>query len=71
EFDATVAKALAEVDVAALRALDPVLAAQLMVAGRAPWQVLAGAAGSGAGLSGEVMYAAAPYGVAYTVAVWQ
>jgi hypothetical protein len=44
QFDATVAKALAEVDTAALLALDPVLAAELLVAGRAPWQVLAAAA---------------------------
>jgi hypothetical protein len=67
-FDATVTKALAEVDAPALRALDPDLAAELLVAGRAPWQVLAAAARPG--LSGDVRYDAAPYGVNYTVAVW-
>jgi hypothetical protein len=69
EFDATVTKALAGVDASALLALDPGLAAELMVAGRAPWQVLAAAAHPG--LSGEVLYDAAPYGVNYTVAVWR
>ncbi|MEN3306829.1 MAG: hypothetical protein V7603_3031 [Micromonosporaceae bacterium] len=69
EFDATVTKALAGVDTSALLALDPGLAAELMVAGRAPWQVLAAAAHPG--LSGEVLYDAAPYGVNYTVAVWR
>ncbi|TGB08221.1 hypothetical protein E2651_19940 [Streptomyces sp. MZ04] len=36
-------------------------------AGRAPWQVLAGAA-EGAGLSGELLYEDAPYGVGHLVA---
>ena len=67
-FDATVAKALADADPAALLALDPVLADELMVAGRAPWQVLAGAVT--APMRGEVLYDAAPYGVQYTVASW-
>jgi hypothetical protein len=67
-FDATVTKALAAADPAALLALDPVLADELMVAGRAPWQVLAGAAT--APMRGEVRYDAAPYGVQYTVASW-
>ncbi len=44
-FDAAVAAALRDADPAALAALDPELAAQLLAAGRAPWQVLAGAAG--------------------------
>ena len=52
EFDAVVATALAEVDAHALLALDRELAAELMVAGRAPWQVLAAAAGGAAGASG-------------------
>jgi hypothetical protein len=42
-FDARVAIALAEADTEALMALDAGLAAELMCAGRAPWQVLAGA----------------------------
>jgi hypothetical protein len=69
-FDATVTKALADADPAALLALDPVLADELMVAGRAAWQVLAGAA-LGVPFRGEVLYDAAPYGVQYTVASWE
>jgi hypothetical protein len=70
-FDATVATALAKADPAALLALDPALAAELLVTGRAPWQVLAGAArASDRQLHGELRYDAAPYGVAYFVADW-
>src|SRR6185436_14561769 len=43
-FDAEVAAALGAGDVVALAALDADLGAALMVAGRASWQVLAGAA---------------------------
>ncbi|OLB80055.1 MAG: hypothetical protein AUI14_08190 [Actinobacteria bacterium 13_2_20CM_2_71_6] len=68
-FDATVTKALSDADPAALLALDPVLADELMVAGRAPWQVLAGAVT--APLRGELLYDHAPYGVQYTVASWE
>jgi hypothetical protein len=67
-FDALVVKALAAADPAALLALDPVLAEELMVAGRAPWQVLAGAATGR--FHGDVLYDNAPYGVQYTVATW-
>jgi hypothetical protein len=66
-FDASVTKALVDADPAGLLALDPALAAELMAAGRAPWQVLAGAPGT---YRGEVLYDAAPYGVQYTVASW-
>lgn len=68
-FDASVAVALGDADLGALAALDPELAQALMAAGRAPWQVLAGAA-EGAGLSGELLHDAAPYGVGYFVATW-
>ncbi|GAA1901618.1 class III extradiol dioxygenase subunit B-like domain-containing protein [Streptantibioticus ferralitis] len=68
-FDASVAAALAAADTAALVALDEKLAAELLAAGRAPWQVLAGAA-EGAGLHGELLYDEAPYGVGYFVAAW-
>jgi hypothetical protein len=68
-FDAGVAKALDHADPAALAALDPGLAAELWAAGRAPWQVLAGAA-EGRDWRGELLYTGAPYGVAYHVAVW-
>jgi hypothetical protein len=69
-FDASVTAALAAADVDGLLALDPTLAAELMVAGRPGWQVLAGAA-HGTGWRGEVLYDAAPYGVNYTVAAWE
>jgi hypothetical protein len=68
-FDAEVARALGAADVAALRGLDAGLAQELKVSGRAPWQVLAGAA-EGAGLSGALLYEDAPYGVGYLVAAW-
>jgi hypothetical protein len=69
EYDGAVVKALAAADPAALLALDPELSAELMVAGRAPWQVLAGAVSQS--MRGEVLYDSAPYGVQYTVAVWE
>lgn len=68
-FDAEIARALGAADVEALKALDENLAYELKAAGRAPWQVLAGAA-EGAGLSGELLYEDAPYGVGYLVAAW-
>ncbi|WP_285757253.1 hypothetical protein [Nocardiopsis ansamitocini] len=68
-YDDAVASALGAADTAALAALDPVLARDLMVAGRAAWQVLAGAA-VGAGLKGELVAYQAPYGVGYLVASW-
>jgi hypothetical protein len=68
-FDAAVAGALRAADPAALAALDPELAAELLVAGRAPWQVLAGATAAG-GWRGELPHSSAPFGVAYHVAVW-
>jgi len=67
-FDARITKALAEGDAAALLGINQVIADELMVAGRAPWQVLAGACPSA---RGEVLYDAAPYGVQYTVAYWE
>ena len=72
DFDRGVAQALAAADTDALLGLDPELAAELWVAGRAPWQVLAGAAASGpAALKGELLYSEAPYGVCYLVASWR
>jgi hypothetical protein len=50
-------------------ALDVRLAEELKAAGRAPWQVLAGAA-EDAALSGALLYEDAPYGVGYLVATW-
>lgn len=72
-FDEQVSVAVRAVDPVALAALEPRLAADLLVAGRAPWQVLAGAAAAlppDGPLTGEVIYAGAPYGVAYLVATW-
>ncbi|MEU5742368.1 class III extradiol dioxygenase subunit B-like domain-containing protein [Streptomyces tendae] len=68
-FDAEVGRALGAADPAALAALDVVLARQLKVSGRAPWQVLAGAA-EGADLAGALLYEDAPYGVGYVAAAW-
>ncbi|WAL67410.1 class III extradiol dioxygenase subunit B-like domain-containing protein [Amycolatopsis cynarae] len=67
-FDDSVAKALAKADAEALLALDPGLAAELGASGRAAWQVLAGL---GDGWRAELLYSAAPFGVAYHVAVWE
>ncbi|MFE1795272.1 class III extradiol dioxygenase subunit B-like domain-containing protein [Streptomyces sp. NPDC059517] len=68
-FDAEVARALGTADVAALKALDAELAHELKASGRAPWQVLAGAA-QDAALNGTLLYEDAPYGVGYMVATW-
>ncbi|MFJ4084253.1 class III extradiol dioxygenase subunit B-like domain-containing protein [Streptomyces iakyrus] len=68
-FDAEVARALGAADVPALTALDTGLAHELKASGRAPWQVLAGAA-EGADLGGSLLYEDAPYGVGYIVAAW-
>jgi hypothetical protein len=75
-YDKDVASALATADAEALLALDETLSAQLLVAGRAPWQVLAGAAlagrrPTGPAWRGELCYDDAPYGVAYFVARWE
>ncbi|QKW09580.1 hypothetical protein HUT18_27490 [Streptomyces sp. NA04227] len=68
-FDAEAARALGAADTGALAALDDVLARELKVSGRAPWQILAGAAEQ-AGLRGELLFEDAPYGVNYLVAAW-
>lgn len=68
-FDARAAGALGSADTGALLALDAELARELLAAGRAPWQVLAGA-GEDAGLNGKLLHDAAPYGVGYLTAVW-
>jgi hypothetical protein len=68
-FDATVAGALESADTGSLARLDPALAAELAAQGRAAWQVLAGAAGTGRWSAG-LDYAASPFGVGYFVATW-
>ncbi len=69
-YDAEVAAALAAADPATLARLDPALDGELMIVGRAAWQVLAGAAENIA-LRGHLRCAAAPFGVTYLVASWQ
>jgi hypothetical protein len=57
-YDAGVAEALGAADAGALARLDPGLDGELMIAGRAAWQVLAGAAaspGPGQVLPGQVL----------------
>ncbi|MFG1951330.1 hypothetical protein [Micromonospora sp. NPDC048830] len=71
-YDDGVARALADADAEALLGLDPVLSAELKAAGRAPWQVLAGAArAAGGAWRGHLGYHDAPYGVSYFVANWE
>jgi aromatic ring-opening dioxygenase LigB subunit len=66
-FDDTVHAAFANADAKALRALDPVLAAELGAEGRAPWQVLAGVLDQGAWTAEAQLMI--PFGVAYHLAV--
>jgi hypothetical protein len=69
-YDAAVAAAFADADPGRLAGLDPALDGELMVGGRAAWQVLAGAAASRR-LRGQLIYAAAPLDVSYLVASWE
>jgi len=68
-YDEEVAEALAAADVRWLGRLAPALDDELMVAGRAAWQVLAGAA-AGTRMCGRLLCMANPYGVTYLVASW-
>jgi hypothetical protein len=68
-YDGQVTAALATADPGALAALDPRRDEELFVAGRAAWQVLAGAA-SRAAFAADLRYAAAPFEVSYYVATW-
>jgi hypothetical protein len=68
-YDDQVSAALAAADPGALAALDPHRDEELFVAGRAAWQVLAGAASPGA-FTAALRYAAAPFEVSYYVATW-
>jgi hypothetical protein len=71
DFDARVADAFRDGDPQRLLALDPAQAADLLVAGRVPLQVLAGtfAPDPAPGVRGRVLYEGAPYGVGYLVAL--
>ena len=66
-FDDEVVRAVRDGDLPALAAIDPGLARELMVTGRPAWQVLCGALGPGRPVT-QVLYAGAPFGVAYLVA---
>jgi hypothetical protein len=66
-FDAEVGRAIRDGDMAALLALDPVLAKDLLATGRAAWQVLAGAM-DGCRPASLIRYDDDPFGVAYLVA---
>jgi hypothetical protein len=68
-YDADAAAAFADADPGRLARLDCSLDGELMVAGRAAWQVLAGAA-DGSQMRGRLRFAAAPLGVGYLVASW-
>lgn len=72
DFDARVAAALGAPDIGALLGLDATLSVELKAAGREAWQVGAAAAqASAARWRGELLHSAAPYGVAYHVALWE
>lgn len=68
-FDEAVETCLRSGRLAGLAGLDPVLAAELLVAGRAAWQVLAGAVGEAPG-RGRLHYSDDPFGVWYPVFSW-
>ena len=68
-YDAEVAAALGAADPVRLAGLAPALDDELVVAGRAAWQVLAGAASAGA-FTADLRYTAAPFEVSYYVATW-
>lgn len=70
EFDDAVRAAFTATDLDGLLAADPDLADELGVAGRVPWQLLAGvlAAGSWRCVSSELLV---PFGVAYHLAEWE
>jgi aromatic ring-opening dioxygenase LigB subunit len=70
-YDDNVESIFATGSLASLLDLDPVTSDQLMVAGRAPWQVLAGAASECGDAAGVVHARQQPYGVAYHVAAWR
>ncbi|MEO9223163.1 MAG: hypothetical protein ABI251_15605 [Mycobacteriaceae bacterium] len=61
-------RALATADTRAIGELDAQRCVELGVSGRVPWQIAAAVGGEWQGRS---MYAGAPYGVGYQVAVWQ
>lgn len=69
EWDETVHNAFRAADFQVLASLDPALADELMCTGRAPWQVLAGAA-TDVALRTAHATLNIPFGVGYFVARW-
>lgn len=69
-FDTAVEDAVRAGDLAALAGVDPALARDLMATGRPAWQVLAGALGPAQRPATDILYADAPFGVAYLIAVF-
>ena len=69
ELDASVAEALRTGKPDRLLDMDPAVADDLLVAGRVPLQVLAGAFEDEPPAHGRVLYEDAPYGVGYLVAL--
>jgi hypothetical protein len=75
-FDAAVEDAVRDGDLGALLGIDPVLAGELLAAGRPAWQVLAGALHRQPAAASvhdqppaaEILYSGDPFGVAYLVA---
>lgn len=69
-FDERWVRAVAAGDADVLATIDPGEADELMMAGRAPLQVLAGAA-RGLSFRADLLYRDDPYGVQYVVATWR
>ncbi|MBX6383258.1 MAG: class III extradiol dioxygenase subunit B-like domain-containing protein [Microbispora sp.] len=69
-YDEALAAALASGDTGHLLGLDPGEARELWAAGRAAFQVLAGAARETPPADARLLYDGAPYGVGYFVARW-
>jgi hypothetical protein len=69
-FDATVARALAAGDTAALAALDPAEGQRLLAAGVPVWRAV-GAALEGLSVEAQLLADDAPFGVGYLVATWR
>jgi hypothetical protein len=68
-IDARIITALGTADPGALLALDADLCEDLLIAGRAAWQVMAGACDGTAWLA-RTLYDGDPFGVAYRVVTW-
>jgi hypothetical protein len=69
-FDDGVADLLLRGDAAGFDAIDPVVAAELMCAGRSAWCWAAAAIDPASVASSELLSHTAPYGVGYFVAFW-